>query len=219
MLISSLNDLLEKPFKQFTEEEQHEIIKQGRFTNLTNLCQDDKGKYRMFSTSWYKRIKWLTGNSVNKRLYCWHCVLFPSGPSRIWNFHGFEDLKNLSQAMKKHEDSKAHIYSTIKLKLLMKTKRGDMIGLENRTENNVRIKRNREYLQRLIDIASALAHFQIPFRKPNEDGFYKRKFLFVYLINLQGIYKFEHLIYRLVEFAKKVKIFIINVNEKESSKQ
>lgn len=174
-MISSLNDLLEKPFKQFTEEEQHEIIKQGRFTDLTNLCQNDKGKFRMFTTSWYNRVKWLTGNTVNRRFYCWYCVLFPSGPTRIWNFHGFDDLKNMSQSIKKHEESKEHTYSTIKLRLLMKTKRSQNNGQQNQIEKNVSIKRNREYMQRLIDIASSLALFQIPFRRSNEDGFYKCK--------------------------------------------
>lgn len=174
-MVKSVNDILEKPFKQFTKEEQCEIVKQGRFTDLTNLCQNDKGKYRTFSTSWYKKVKWLTGNTVNRRLYCWHCVLFPTGPVRIWNYHGFDDLKNMSQSIKKHEDSKEHIYSTIKLKLLMKTKRVELNELKQ-FENNVLIKRNREYLRRLIDIASVLADFEIPFRRTDNDGFYKSKF-------------------------------------------
>lgn len=175
MIISSVSDILQKQFKHFTKEEQFEIVKQGRFTDLTNMCQNDKGKYRMFATSWYKKVRWLTGNTVNRRLYCWHCVLFPSGPSRIWNFHGFDDLKNMSQSIKKHEESKEHTYSSIKLKLLMKTKR-TRNNEQKQIENNVRVKRNREYLERLIDVASALAHFEIPFRRTGDDGFYKCKF-------------------------------------------
>lgn len=176
MIVTSVNDILEKPFKQFTKEDQYQIVQQGRFTDLTNLSQNDKGKYRMFATNWYKKVKWLTGNTVNKKLYCWHCVLFPSGPTRIWNYHGFDDLKNMSQSIKKHEESKEHTYSTIKLKLLMKTKRTENNEEQKYIENNVRIKKNRDYMERLIDIASALVHFEIPFRRTEDDGFYACKY-------------------------------------------
>lgn len=176
MIISTISEILEKPFKNFTKEEQYEIIKQGRFTDLTKLCQNDKGKYRTFSTSWYKRVNWLTGNTVNKRLYCWHCVLFPAGPVRIWNYHGFDDLKNMSQSIKKHEESKEHIYSSIKLKLMMNTKRIGNHQHQIQTIDNIRVKRNRKYLERLIDIASALLHFEIPFRPIHEESFYQCKY-------------------------------------------
>lgn len=176
MIISNISDILKRPFKQFTTEEQYGIIKQGRFTDLTNLCQNDKGKYRTFSTIWYKRIKWLTGNTVNKRLYCWNCVLFPTGPNRIWNYHGFDDLKNMSQSIKKHEESKEHVYSSIKLKLMMKTKRSENSAHKKQIVDNVKVKRNRKYLERLIDVASALLHSEVPFRKTNDEGFYKCKY-------------------------------------------
>lgn len=182
-IISSISDILEKPFKQFTKEEQYEIIRQGRFTDLTNLCQNDKGKYRTFSTSWYKRVKWLSGNTVNKRLYCWNCVLFPTGPTRIWNYHGFDDLKNMSQSIKKHEESKEHIYSSVKLKLMMKTKRIESNEQEKQIVDNVKVKRNRKYLERLIDIASALLRFEVPFRQADE-GFYKCKYWQIIVIIL-----------------------------------
>lgn len=183
MIISNVNDILQKPFKTFSKEEQYEIVKQGRFTDLTNLNQNDKGKYRTFSTSWYKRVKWLTGNTVNRRLYCWHCVLFPSGPNRIWNFHGFDDLKNMSQSIKKHEESKEHIYSSIKLKLLMRTKRIRSTE-EDQVVDNLKVKRNRKYLERLIDIASSMIHFEIPFRISDDEGFYKCKLFVIVLLSL-----------------------------------
>ncbi|CAH1179432.1 unnamed protein product [Phaedon cochleariae] len=172
MVLASLNDLLEKPFKSYSKEEQLEIVQNGRFTDLTNICQNDKGKYRMFAVSWYQRVKWLSGNTVNKKLYCWHCVLYPSGNFKIWNSTGFDDLKNLSQSVRKHEESREHTYSTVKLKLLLNKKRSQE-NARKQLEDNVKVKRNREYLERLIDVASALARFNIPFQKDVEEGFYK----------------------------------------------
>ncbi|KAJ8952739.1 hypothetical protein NQ314_007475 [Rhamnusium bicolor] len=173
MRINSLNDLFDKPFKNFTKEEQLQIAKMGRFVDLKDLSQNDKGKCRSFSVSWYHRVKWLTGNTVNRKLYCWNCVLFPSGASRLWNTTGFDDLRNLSQATKKHEESKEHIYATVKLRLLCKNeKRGD--AAKEEFEKNVQVKRNREYLERLIDISTALARLELPFRnEDDEDGSYK----------------------------------------------
>ncbi|XP_074038288.1 uncharacterized protein [Leptinotarsa decemlineata] len=172
MPIKNLDEVLQRPFKTFTEEEQQEIVSAGRFTDLTDLCQNDKGKCRTFALKWYQRVRWLTGNTVNRRLYCWSCVLFPSGTSKIWNSTGFDDLKNLSQSVKKHEDTKEHTYSTVKLKLFMKNKRAP-VECREEYENNVKVKRNREYLERLVDVASALACHEIPFCEGGNDGFYK----------------------------------------------
>ncbi|KAG5874003.1 hypothetical protein JTB14_028379 [Gonioctena quinquepunctata] len=196
MSITSLNDVLEKPFKTYTKEEQQEIVNNGRFTNLNNLCQNDKGKYRMFAVNWYQKVKWLTGNTVNRKLYCWSCVLFPTGFSKIWNSTGFDDLKNLSQSIKKHEDTKEHTYSTVKLKLLLKEKRTHN-RYQEEYENIVEVKRNREYLERLIDVASALAHYDIPFRREIDDGFYK------YLI---GVFKkYDHIVRTQIEESSPFK--------------
>ncbi|KAJ8959077.1 hypothetical protein NQ318_022333 [Aromia moschata] len=173
MCLTSLNDLLEKPFRCYPRDEQLRIAKRGRFTDLADLSQHDKGKNRMFAVSWYQRVKWLSGNTVNRKLYCWNCVLFPSGPSRLWNTIGFDDLRNLSQATKKHEESKEHIYSTVKLRILCKSER-QTGGEREELENNVKVRRNREYLERLIDISLALALRDIPFRyEDSEDGAYK----------------------------------------------
>ncbi|KAJ8983978.1 hypothetical protein NQ317_008683 [Molorchus minor] len=179
MCIESLNDLLEKPFACFSREEQLDIAKRGRYTDMTDLAQKDKGKCRMFSPSWYQRVKWLAGNSVNRKLYCWNCVLFPSGTSRLWNTTGFDDLRNLSQATKKHEESKEHIYSTVKLRILCKSeKQEDRAQIE--FETNVLVRRNREYLERLIDLTISLSLLELPFRHDDsEEGPYK-----IYLILL-----------------------------------
>lgn len=175
MCVNSLNDLLEKPFKCFTEEEQLEIVRRGRFTDLVNLSHNDKGKRRTFWTTWYQKVTWLSGDTVNKKLYCWHCILFPSGTNRTWNKIGFDDLRNLSQATKKHEESREHIYATVKLRLLWKKSQKKSINVVD-FEKNVEVKRNKEYLERLIDIASTLARLEVPFRKgPDGDGAYASK--------------------------------------------
>lgn len=175
MSVNSVQDILEKPFKRFSKEEQLEISRRGRFTDLTNLCQNDKGKYRTFAVNWYKRVKWLTGNTVNRKLYCWSCLLFPTGLSKVWNTTGFDDLKNLSQSTKKHEETKEHVYSTVKLKLLLRDKKTENY-VEPIFESNTKVKRNRQYLERLIDVAATLAHFEVPFRNNNDsEGLYKCK--------------------------------------------
>ncbi|XP_018568845.1 zinc finger MYM-type protein 1-like [Anoplophora glabripennis] len=163
MCVDSLNELLEKPFKCFTKEEQLEIVRKGRFTDLTNLSHSDKGKKRTFWTTWYQKVTWLSGNTVNKKLYCWNCILFPSGSNRTWNKMGFDDLRNLSQATKKHEESREHIYATVKLRLLCKKGQKKTESVEDHGKK-IEVKRNREYLERLIDIAGTLARVGVPLR-------------------------------------------------------
>lgn len=172
MQLNSLNDLLNKPFQCFTKEEQLDIVRKGRFTDLVYLSHTDKGKRRTFWASWYQKVTWLSGDTVNKKLYCWHCVLFPTGTNKTWSKSGFDDLRNLSQTVKKHEESREHIYATIKLRLLWK-KSQKKVNITVNYEKTVEVKRNKEYLERLIDIASTLARLEVPFSKgPDEDGLY-----------------------------------------------
>ncbi|KAJ8923085.1 hypothetical protein NQ315_001637 [Exocentrus adspersus] len=168
----TLKDLLEKPFKSFTLEEQLEIVRRGRFTNLTEMSHTDKGKRRTFWSSWYQKVKWLTGDVTTKKLFCWNCILFPTPTmNKTWSKVGFDDLRNLSQATRKHEESREHVYATIKLRLLAKKTEKKIDPVDN-LEKNVEVKRNREYLERLIDISSTLGRLEMPFRGENEEGLY-----------------------------------------------
>lgn len=176
MCINSIKDLIDKPFKCFSREEQLEIVRKGRFTDLKHMSQNDNGKQRNFWTTWYQKAKWLSGDPTTKKLYCWNCVLFPSGQARVWSKVGFDDLRNLSQATKKHEDSREHTYATVKLKLLTKKIEKSKSESRGNFEKNLRVKRNREYLERLIDISTTLALAEVPFRRgPEEKGAYESK--------------------------------------------
>jgi hypothetical protein len=71
------------------------------------LQQSSKNQNRSFSTSWFDKKRWLTVSEEKKSFFCFMCVLF--GGANNWTVMGIRDLKHLSEQVKQHEASAAHI--------------------------------------------------------------------------------------------------------------
>ncbi|CAH0549730.1 unnamed protein product [Brassicogethes aeneus] len=84
--------------------------------SMGNLIQSKSGHNRSFVNTWYDKAVWITGSETRNKLFCWYCLLFSekSGP---WTTVGYHNLKDLSRATLKHENSKEHTYSALKFKL------------------------------------------------------------------------------------------------------
>jgi hypothetical protein len=78
--------------------------------DLVNLLYNEKrGCTPMFSTSWYQKCQWISGNITKNRLYCWYCLLFCENTRSPWNSTGYNNLKQLAMSIQKHEISKEHV--------------------------------------------------------------------------------------------------------------
>ncbi|KAF2891388.1 hypothetical protein ILUMI_14785 [Ignelater luminosus] len=102
-----------------------------------------------------------------QKLFCWPCLLF-SVEISVWNKNGFDDLNNLSKARKRHENSKCHIDSFVKLQ---------QFGNQNRMESNIseqykinienynkKVTANRYIISKLIDVVRFLSKQELAFR-------------------------------------------------------
>lgn len=162
--------MLKTPFHTLAYNEKVKIKKEGRPVQKLEI-QKPNGKLSVFNTntSWYQRYPWLTGSVVTKRLYCWPCLLV--GKSQTWSVEGFNDVKNLDRATKRHDQTKEHIGAAIRLKLLGSVPVDQLVdeGVRLQTaQHNVKVRRNRDTLRRLIDATAYLGMQELAFRGQDE---------------------------------------------------
>ncbi|KAK7939652.1 hypothetical protein WMY93_002978 [Mugilogobius chulae] len=161
-----VEQLLENPFVKKVFSEKLIILDKGRPTPpLTKLVQEDSkvppssgGYRRHFQTVTYDKNPWLTGCPYLNRLFCWPCLLF-CGEQVVWNTKGYSELGNLCESMISHEHSQNHIRSVI----FMRTFGGSQVGMQMSPhvkstieKHNKKVKNNRDVLQRIINIVTAL---------------------------------------------------------------
>lgn len=169
--------MLNTPFQTLGYEEKVRIKTEGRPVPQLNI-QKPNGKLSVFNTntSWYRRYPWLTGSVTTKRLYCWPCLLMGS-KSQTWSVQGFNDIKNLDRATKRHDQTKEHVGAAIRLKLLGSVPVDQLVDEGVRiqvAQHNAKVRRNRDTLRRLIDAVAYLGMQELAFRGrdegPNSDN-------------------------------------------------
>lgn len=146
--------LLENPFSMASLEDKIEIKRLGSHQPTDfNLIIKDKRQNRKFSTEWFEKKPWLTVSILKNSLFCFYCTLF-KGDS-IWTQTGYRDLKHLSEAIKKHENSTKHIQSALDFKMFNKINIMSAIdsgyAASIRRHNEI-VTKNRMALSRIIDI-------------------------------------------------------------------
>ena len=115
--------LIKNQFERLKLEEKLAIKNLGPDRPDVKITQQskDRGKVynRTFSRTWYDKKKWLCGCSKRNTVFCFPCLLFrpSSGQGDIWTI-GVTDVKHFSERSKKHESSKAHLQSAMKLAML-----------------------------------------------------------------------------------------------------
>lgn len=127
---------------------------------------------RSFNIEWYEKCEWLTASTVRNKLFCWFCVLFSTDQENtVWSKLGYNDLKNLTRSMERHNKSKGHISSSIKYKLLGKQNILSAIDQGHKQtilEFNNKVRENRDILKRLIDTVIFLCFQDLSFRGHRE---------------------------------------------------
>ena len=122
-----------------------------------------KSYTRGFSKNWYERKTWLAGCDVAIAVFCYPCLLFhPEGgkaDSTAWTATGVTDMHHLSEKIKKHELSKTHMDSCLRLSALgrvnIATQLDEGYRLAVRRHND-EVSKNRHILSRLIQCVKFL---------------------------------------------------------------
>lgn len=165
---------LDRRFSSLSFEEQIAIKNNGRpmpkMPHLINLSSGSKSN-RGFSENWYQKYKWLTASTTKNKLFCWACVLFSNQKGKPWCDTGYDNLKELFRAVQKHDISKEHTYSQLKLDLFGKQNVymaiNNSVRLENIKHNEI-VKNNHSVLRRLIDLIILLGTQELAFRGHDE---------------------------------------------------
>ena len=126
---------------------------------------------RAFNIDRYNKYLWLTGSQEMGRLVCWSCLLFPSKGNEIWQKSGFSDFKNLSRSLVRHSISQEHIQAEISLNLLGTVRiehEVSSVTIVLNHQHNERVRKNREILKPLINIATVLGRQGLVFRGHEE---------------------------------------------------
>lgn len=144
-------DFLENPFSGLTYDKKVFFKNKRPLPDLKGLVLSGKYQNRSFNTDNYKKYLWLTGSQVHNKLYCWNCLLFTTDNSSCWGRLGYNDLKNLSRGLDRHEKSQEHITSSIKFKLTGKQNIINVVDSARTREienHNHIVKDNREVLKK-----------------------------------------------------------------------
>ncbi|XP_063749607.1 zinc finger MYM-type protein 1-like [Eleginops maclovinus] len=134
--------------------------------------EKNKTYKRGFSRVWYMKKPWLAGCPQVNAVFCFPCLLFKqSGADTSWTVTGVNDMKHLSEKIKKHECTKTHITSAVKLAVLGKAniatqlEKGYRIGVK---KHNEEVDKNRHVLSKIIDCVKFCGDFELDLRGHEE---------------------------------------------------
>lgn len=162
-------------FSSLSLEEKIKIKQAGRpkpnlvITNLTK-CKTRDYK-RTFKIETYEKSDWLCGCDVSNSLYCFPCLLFASDETTEWTKSGVKDLIHLSDKIKKHQCSKAHISAKLGFNLLGKQDIRQQLNSAYRVsieKHNEQVNKNRYVLCKIIDCVKFCGAFELALRGHDE---------------------------------------------------
>ncbi|XP_067436490.1 zinc finger MYM-type protein 1-like isoform X2 [Thunnus thynnus] len=168
--------LLSHPFHSLDYAVKMRIKTAGRPTPQITMIKNARPgqqKDSKLTKVWYERYSWLTGSPTTNRLYCWPCLLMgnPKAHFNTWSAQGFCDVKNLDRATKRHDKCFEHISANSKLKLFGRVPNKELVDEGTRLQranHNVKVRRNRDALIRLIDATAYLGMQEQSFRGHDE---------------------------------------------------
>lgn len=149
--------------------EKKQIISSPKPTPNLKIFQPSKTHNRYFNRSIYNTV-WIAGCSHINKLFCWYCIFF-SNDKNVWNTSGYNDLNNISTAIKRHQNSHKHLSAVISFhnfgKQRIETSLSRQLS-EDISRHNLKVDYNRSVFQRLVDIVCLLAQQELPFRGHDE---------------------------------------------------
>ncbi|KAH0812134.1 hypothetical protein GEV33_010657 [Tenebrio molitor] len=163
--------LLQTPFRSWSDNDKKDILTCERPMPLLKAVEDKKVKQnRNFKKSWYSEFEWLCGSYYLNKLFCWPCLI-GDDKEGVWNKAGFDDLKNVSRSLHRHEASLEHIGCALGfLKLKKNLTCGD--GAQENSRQHVKqfnenVQRNRQFMQLPILAILYLGRQELPFGHGN----------------------------------------------------
>jgi hypothetical protein len=156
-------------------------------------------KQRSFNSFWYDQFKWLEYSITADRAFCFPCRLFNNssginvGHAEVnYSKVGFNNWKNATSKFREHQLTKTHLNSTNSLTDFLQSKPIDIILDENneqsRSQKEIQRLKNRQIMNRLIDITLCLGIGGRPFRGKNEKDSSFNKGLFKDIVTLLSKY-------------------------------
>uniref|UniRef100_H3ADY7 TTF-type domain-containing protein n=1 Tax=Latimeria chalumnae TaxID=7897 RepID=H3ADY7_LATCH len=168
-----IEQLLAKPFSGLNYQEKLEVKRLGPHQPDLKLEQSskDRGKEYTceFTMAWYEKKKWLCGSATRKSLFCFPCLLF--GGELSWTQTGVNDLKHLSEKIKKHKSCKCHLDNSIMLAMFgsvniaTQLDKSYQVGIR---KHNEEVDKNRYILSKLIDCVRFCGAFELALRGHDE---------------------------------------------------
>lgn len=174
--VNSVRSLLQIPFERRTLMEKIQVKELGPDQPDLTIKQaaSERGKpyTRGFSRNWYSRKAWLAGCSHANALFCFPCLLFKtSGTDPAWTVTGVRDMKHLSEKIKKHENSRAHMDNSVKLAVLGRQNIATQLDDGHRLavrRHNEEVDKNRHVLSKIIDCVKFCGAFELALRGHDE---------------------------------------------------
>jgi hypothetical protein len=168
-----------------------------------NLVQPEKSGSRTFNRRFnekqYLYADWLCGCEKSNSFYCFKCLLFAPQIDEAWTTRGVNDIKHLSEKVKKHSANYKHINYSLEYQLLGTVNIQSQLDSAYRRsvkEHNEKVSRNRHILNRIIDCVKFCGNFELALRGHDETATSANPGIFKGLINftaeIDNIFK-QHL--------------------------
>lgn len=155
-------------------------------------------KRRSFQKNWYTLYNWIEYSTKLDAVFCFPCRCFRGNESNnsqttiTFSKVGFKGWNKANEAFKKHQLSKCHVNSSTSLHNFLNEKSIDCVldnakevSLSKKTEERIK---NRQIMNRLIDIVICLCKGGRPFRGHNESSTSNNQGLFKEILNLLSKY-------------------------------
>ncbi|GFO21201.1 hypothetical protein PoB_004770600 [Plakobranchus ocellatus] len=179
--MNTIDDILLHPFCERSLEEKLEIKRLGPHQPTDILIV--KGN-RKFSSDWYRKYKWLTVSVQKEKLFCFYCALL--GGEIVWSVTGFDDIKHLSEALKRHESSNSHTTCAVRFKTLGSSSISahlDKARNKQIDKHNEQVPRNRYILKKIIECMIFCGSNELSLRDHDESATPSKKGVLLNLFN------------------------------------
>ncbi len=169
---NSVQSLLQCPFERRTLAEKLKVKELGpdQPDLLIRQQTSEKGKKytRSYSSRWYTKKAWLCGCIYANALFCFSCLLLKTtGADPAWTVTGVRYMKHLSEKVRKHENTRAHMDNSVKLVILGRVNIATQLDDGHRIamrKHNEEVDENRYILSKIIDCVKFCGAFELALR-------------------------------------------------------
>ncbi len=124
---------------------------------------------RKFIPDWYKIYTWLEYSISQDKAFCHVCRLFsPNNREQTYTKDGFNDWKHARERFDDHEKTEAHKAASISLNSrIQQDTNQTSINVELENFRKVQVKKNREYMSKIIESIKWLSEQSLALRGHN----------------------------------------------------